>query len=74
MAANWATIRKGVVSEKLSTDYAQSRRFNDRFLFPYCANDSARRFHVGFAVCSAIQRRKSAEPPSTGSTTKAGLV
>ena len=30
--------------------------------------------HAGFAVCSAIQRRKSAEPPSMGSTTKAGLA
>src|SRR5262245_51687098 len=44
------------------------------FRFCYCAGDSLLRVHVDFAVCSPIQRRKSAEPPSMGSTTKAGLV
>jgi hypothetical protein len=71
--ANWAAGIAGVVNVKRSTAYPPSRNLNPIFSIPYCTNDSGAVFHTGFAVCSMIQRRKSAEPPSTGRTTNAGL-
>ena len=71
--ANWAVPLSGVVNAKLSTTYPPSRNLNRIFSIPYCAGNSVVVFHAGFAVCSMIQRRKSSEPPSMGSTTNAGL-
>ena len=59
----------------LSTIYALRRQLLRNFALPLLRQRLNRvSRHVDCAVCSAIQRRKSGEPPSMGSTTNAGLA